>query len=243
MKVTFIGSGHGVPEPNRKCSCILLEVSDKRYLIDAGTDPNEELIRRGILPDSIDAVFITHMHGDHVNGLLPFIDLCSWFYQKAKPVILLPDLSFVAPIREILRIGGVSLCDRFVFRQVEEGLIYKDDTVAVTAIRTGHTENSYGYRVEAEGKRIVFTGDMKGKTGPTEDYPKLVPESGIDMVVAECAHFDGMLYQAALREHPPRLFCINHYSWNYIESCYHLKAQMKNEQQIILATDGLEITV
>lgn len=36
MKITFLGTGHGVPSPDRHCSATLVEVGGKRYLIDAG---------------------------------------------------------------------------------------------------------------------------------------------------------------------------------------------------------------
>ncbi len=243
MKITFLGSSHGVPEPNRKCSCVLLEVGNNRYLIDVGSDPTEELIRRGMSLDSINAVFITHMHGDHINGLLPFVDLCSWFYKTAKPEIWVPDLEIVPALRLFLKTGGIKLSALIRFHQVNEGPIFDDGTITVTAIRTGHTKCSFGFIIRADQRSVVFTGDMKGDTGPVEDYPKMVKEDGLDLVVAECAHFDAMLYQTPLEKHPPKLFCFNHYSWSHIESCYHLKDVMKERQAIIMATDGLEIQV
>ena len=38
MRLTFLGSSHGLPEANRKCSCILVEIGENRYLMDMGTD-------------------------------------------------------------------------------------------------------------------------------------------------------------------------------------------------------------
>ena len=38
MKITFIGSSHGVPEPGRKCACFLLEAGENVYFVDMGTD-------------------------------------------------------------------------------------------------------------------------------------------------------------------------------------------------------------
>ena len=75
MKIVFFGSSHGVPEPNRKCSSVMIEVSDNRYFIDMGTQSIEQLISRNIPIESVKAIFITHMHGDHSDGLISFIDL------------------------------------------------------------------------------------------------------------------------------------------------------------------------
>ena len=77
MKITFLGSSHGVPEPNRKCSCIMVEVEQNIYLIDIGTPAIDLLRRRGKSIDAVKGVFITHMHGDHTDGLIQFADLIA----------------------------------------------------------------------------------------------------------------------------------------------------------------------
>ena len=63
MKIVFLGSSHGVPEPNRKCSSALIEAGGSKYIVDMGTNAIEDLITRGIAAREIRAVFITHMHG------------------------------------------------------------------------------------------------------------------------------------------------------------------------------------
>ena len=52
MKIVFFGAGHGVPEPNRKCSSALIEVGAGRYIIDMGTQSIEDLRTRGIPAES-----------------------------------------------------------------------------------------------------------------------------------------------------------------------------------------------
>ena len=38
MKLTFIGSSHGIPEPHRKCSCLMVEAGKNIYFVDMGTN-------------------------------------------------------------------------------------------------------------------------------------------------------------------------------------------------------------
>ncbi|MBQ3667775.1 MAG: ribonuclease Z [Clostridia bacterium] len=241
MKVVFFGSSHGVPEPNRNCSCALLEVGGKRYFIDMGMDPVPELIRRGMTPGDITAVFITHSHGDHTNGLVPFTDICSWYYKQADPLVFLPEMQIVDALRDWIRLTCNGLRESLRFEKVEEGKLYDDGTISVTAMRTNHKDNAYAYMIEAEGKTLLFTGDLKGGDGPTADYARFATRDGIDLVVAECAHFDPLLYMEPLKKHPPKLFCINHYSWKWAEKCYHLKSLIEPDIPTVLATDGLEI--
>ena len=68
MKLTFIGAAHEVTG-----SCTLLELGDKRYLIDCGMEQGRDVYENVPLPipaSHIDAVFLTHAHIDH-SGLLP----------------------------------------------------------------------------------------------------------------------------------------------------------------------------
>ena len=53
---------------------------------------------------------------------------------------------------------------------------------------------------------------MKHKEGPLADFARFVTKDGLDLAVAEGAHFDVMQYLEPLRAHPPKLFCINHYN-------------------------------
>ena len=243
MKLTFFGSSHGVPEPNRRCSCILLEVSDRKYLIDVGTDPVPLLIDKGLTPCDVSAVFITHVHGDHTNGLVPFADICSWRFKDADPLIFLPEIEMLDALKGWVKLTCEGLRETLRFKEVKEGLLYDDGKIRVTAAATQHRDRAYAYLIEAEGKRVLFTGDMRGGDGPVADYARFAAEESLDLAVAECAHFDASLYLEPLKKHPPKLFCINHYSRRWLESCCKLLKEIAPDIPALLATDGLEINL
>ena len=70
MKVTFIGATHEVTG-----SCTLLEVNDKRILVDCGMEQGRDLfenIEIPVAPADLDAIVLTHAHIDH-SGKLPFL--------------------------------------------------------------------------------------------------------------------------------------------------------------------------
>ena len=243
MRITFIGTSHGVPEPNRKCSCTLIEIADRKYLIDVGTDPTPELVKRGIHPNQINAVFVTHSHGDHLNGIVPFVNLLSWHYLEANPHFFLPEIHVVDALKAFISAEHDTLRENLRFTEIHEGVIYDDGVLRLSALRTGHIPNAYAFLWEAEGKRVLFTGDMKHRDGPTADYARFTAEGHFDLVVAECAHFDAMLYLEPIRKNPPARFCFNHYSNRFVESCHHLRVMLKDELPVTLVTDGYEIAL
>ena len=98
MKLTFIGTSHGVPETNRRCSSCILEVNRSYYLFDMGTQVVEDLRKRSIAIDDVRLVICSHPHGDHTDGLISFVDLVNWYFKSADPLSLLPDSRLIPPL-------------------------------------------------------------------------------------------------------------------------------------------------
>lgn len=242
MKITFIGSSHGVPEPNRKCSSILIEIGAYSYFIDMGTQSIEGLVTRNIPVESVKAVFITHMHGDHTDGLISFLDLCSWYYKNAEPIIYLPDSvnETVSAIHAWHKCTEGSKLRDFDFRPVNRGLMYEDENIKVTSFRTYHTKRSFAYLIEAEGKRVLFTGDL---SQPQNDFPKSVLEKPLNLAVCECAHFSAMDYlQIFSGCENVKNICFTHYTEANLQTIKNLKNSLPNKN-ITVATDDMEINI
>lgn len=186
MKITFLGTSHGVPEADRYCSCTLISAGGSNYLIDAGGPVMDMLIRKGLSPVNIAAIFVTHMHGDHTNGLPAFTDLISWYFKTAVPEIYLPDQRGV----DALRLWNTVVHGReprlLSYKVFEEGIIYNDGNLRVSAVRTQHMHLSYAFVLETEDKRVVFTGDL---AGPEKDFPTICFEKECNAIVCEAAHF------------------------------------------------------
>ncbi|KAL7466812.1 hypothetical protein ACHAXS_007097 [Conticribra weissflogii] len=71
--VSFIGTGGGSPGRHRNSSCTALRLGGQTFLFDVGEGTQRQLGFTRIWPLSINKIFITHMHGDHVFGLVPLI--------------------------------------------------------------------------------------------------------------------------------------------------------------------------
>lgn len=239
MKITFLGTSHGVPEADRFCSCTLVNTGNRSYLIDAGGPVMDMLIRRGIAPEVITAIFVTHMHGDHINGLPAFTDLISWYFKKADPVIHLPDQCGVDALKlwNSTVLGGETRDIKY--KVYQEGLIYDDGNIRVLAVRTQHALLSYSFVIEAEGKRVVFTGDL---AGPEKDFPAVCFEQDCDAVICEAAHFPMTKAAPVFEKCRTNHIYINHISPRQAPSIAELKAA-NPPYNLIPVYDGFEITI
>ncbi len=244
MKITILGSSHGLPEANRKCSSFLVEIGEKRYIIDAGTDITEPFATKNLPLSSIRAILITHMHGDHSNGLIPFLELCNWAYKNVNPEIFIPgDVEKVkAALEAWMACNTVNPPRAFPYKGVAEGVIYDDGTAKFTAFKTKHTAASYAYLLEAEGKRVLFGGDLS-HGGPSDDFPVSVLDAPLDLAICEAAHFDATDYLPLFKGNKNlKMLCFNHYSEWHIRSVYEAKEAL-SEIPVFVATDGMEFNL
>lgn len=216
MKITFLGTSCGVPQKDRYCSAAMIECGERTYLVDAGAPVVELMRAKGKTPEALSAVFITHMHGDHIDGLAGLVDIMSWYYKKADPAIFLPEISYVEPLENwisVFRCGGAVRPLRYA--SVRPGMIYKDDTIKVTAIPTKHCDGgkrpSYSYMIESiledDKKRVLFSGDLSRSC---EDYPAVTSEKDFDLIVCEAAHFDPRRRKEIFEKSRTKRFLINH---------------------------------
>ncbi len=246
MRIVFFGTSHGYPEPHKKCSSIMIEVGEKRYIIDMGTDITTDLIDRGLRPECLSAIFVTHMHGDHYCGLAPFLYTCNWLYKTTDFALYLPaDINQFANAVDAwlgLRSGGMTT-RKYDYRRISEGTIYDDGVLKVTAYMTKHCEESYALLLEAEGKRVLYTGDLSSKQGPEYDFPTSALESTIDLLICEGAHFPATKYLPIYEgcKTINRIW-VTHFKEARIGSIYELK-EMLPDKEIVLVKDGMETTV
>lgn len=241
MNLCFLGTGHGVPEAGKKCTASLLQVGDNYYIIDAGCDVAYELSQKRIPFEKVKAVFITHSHGDHTNGLVPFLDIIAWYHTSCNPAVYLPsDWCTKCFTEHILPGKGLSLRPEQSIQTYPNGLVYDDGVIRVTSFPTQHCGDSHGFLVEAEGKRLLFTGDLKN---PKIDFP---PVDDLDVAVVEGAHFYISDYEEPFSEKKIKAAYVHHYG-NYIGlmNHQHLRPLQKAcpHMKITLATDGMEINV
>ena len=194
MKITFIGTSHGVPSADRYCSCAMIETGNAIYLIDAGAPVIDELLRLGKNPTDIRAVFTTHEHGDHINGLLSLCDLSNWYYRNAAFSVVLTDSRLAQRLSDLIEVTSSAPLDteRIKLLTVGDGYSYEDENIKITYIPTHHVNSEYGKSfailIEADGKKVLFSGDMSGDLG-CDDFPKIASEEKLDLVICEFAHF------------------------------------------------------
>src|ERR671930_2527571 len=88
VSVRFVGSGDSFGSGGRFQTCIVVDGPQSRFAIDFGTSSLIALAQQGIEHNSLDAILLTHLHGDHCGGV-PFLLVDAMLSAKrARPVTI-----------------------------------------------------------------------------------------------------------------------------------------------------------
>lgn len=210
MKIVTLGTSHGVSEKGRYCSSSILETGGVRYIVDLGAPTDYLFTTKGLKYDSIRGIFITHMHTDHA-GTLPFLvgnlsgkSAIRYIQKREDGAGDMPPVTVTIPEtagRDALLVWMKALHSEVDFddpehpfwsktvtlQSIEECDRYEDENIRVRAIRTEHEPaGSYAYDICAEGKRVLFTGDLHHAF---KDFPKVALSEHFDAIVCEYTHY------------------------------------------------------
>ena len=193
MKITFLGTSHGVPAADRYCSSTMIEVNGSLYFIDAGAPLIDILLRRGVDLNKVRAIFTTHIHGDHTNGIPALADLFSWYFKTTSVDIYMTEQQGIDTFKAMIRTveGGLDEA-RVRFRLMTADTVYEDENIRLTPFPTQHLATAgrpaYSYLLEAEGKKALFSGDLSQHLAKG-DFPAFALNNDVDLRVCEMAHF------------------------------------------------------
>ena len=245
MKITFLGTSHGYAEKKRFTSATLIETAEHSYLLDAGAPVEWIMVNKDKPYDKIRGIFITHMHNDHVGSLSSVIEpmlryrynnnaTCFFPCEKGRDGFLRWLDTMHAPEEKVTSTVKLVVA--------KEGKIFDNGDMTVSARPTLHLElydeTSFSYIFESNGKKVLFTGDMKGGF---PEYAELVGNEHYDIVVCEMAHANFSDVADKLKNTNTDRMIINHYSMRRMEGFEEIVKTFPFPVEI--SFDGMEITV
>jgi ribonuclease Z len=175
IKVTLLGTGTPQPVMERFGSSILVQAGSETLLFDAGRGCMQRLLQIKCSYNKIDALFLTHLHSDHIVGI-PDLWLTGWLISKrAIPLMVFGPKGTDEMIRHLqeafafdikMRIEDDKAPEegsRLLVTEIEQGLIYEKNGVKVIAITVDHfpVVPAFGYRIEYNGHSVVLSGDTR----------------------------------------------------------------------------------
>src|SRR5438445_13829281 len=85
IRIVFLGTSAGAPTQERNVACVAMALDGHTLLFDCGEGTQHQLLRSTIRLGAIEAIFITHLHGDHLYGL-PGLIATLGLYSRTAPL-------------------------------------------------------------------------------------------------------------------------------------------------------------
>ncbi|MBI4906678.1 MAG: MBL fold metallo-hydrolase [Acidobacteria bacterium] len=225
-KVVLLGAGNPNADPERSGPSVAVVVDAVPYIVDFGPG----VVRRaaaaarkgvpGLAVENLRTAFATHLHSDHTSGLSDLF-LTPAVLDRHAPLLLYgpPGIRAMAGhVRQAyredveIRTKGLEFGDpkayRIEVREIQPGVIHRDErvTVRASAVKHGQWKHAYGYRFDSkDGRSVVISGDC----GPS------------DAIVEACNGCDVLLHEvysvAGFRKRTPQ--------WQRYHSSFHTSSE------------------
>jgi len=175
MRVSLLGTGTPKPIMERFGPSILVQAGSETLLFDAGRGCLQRMTQLNVSYQRISALFLTHLHSDHIVGL-PDLWLTGWL--TSRRATSLPVFGPVGTAKMVEYLQKAFEYDikirveddkaspegsRLLTNEIQEGIIYEMNGVKVTAFEVDHfpIKPAFGYRIEYKGHTIVLSGDTR----------------------------------------------------------------------------------
>ena len=189
LRVTFIGSGSAFADGGRSHACIHVTAPGVSLLLDCGGS-SLPAIRREVDAEAIDAIGISHLHGDHFGGI-PYLLIEQHFAGRTAPLLI----GGPRALGDRLRALESSLYPDFFRKtklgfQVSEIVLGANETefggALVSALPVKHVAESdpHGLRVRVGDKLIAYSGDATW----SDDLARVA--KGADLFICDATFFD-----------------------------------------------------
>jgi ribonuclease Z len=202
LHLALCGAGGPLPAPNASGPCVAVVAGKQLFMVDAGTDGPRNLTRMGYQPGTVQGVFLTHFHSDHIDGLGEISTLRWAGGDNATP------LPVYGPRGVEQVVGGfnAAYAQDFTYRHEHHGdlvapmsaagmqavpfdkppmgeltLVYEGEGLRVEMLAVDHSpvEPAVGYRFSYKGRSLLITGDTT-KQANIQKFSE-----GIDLLVHE----------------------------------------------------------
>jgi len=206
VRVNFVGSGDAFGSGGRFQTCILVDGENIRFAIDFGASSLSALNAQGISHNTIDAILLTHIHGDHAGGI-PFLLLDAMLGAKRdRPLTIAGPNNLklrLDRMAEAMFPGMETMEPKFPVHYVELPLEAPTEVLGLTvtpysAKHTWQTDPT-ALRVQVDDKVVTYSGDGDWSPGLAK------ASENADLFIAEC-YFHGKpvkwhLNYPAIQEH------------------------------------------
>lgn len=168
MQITFLGTGSGAPTRARNVSGVALFLPERGELLlfDCGEGTQHQCLRASqVRLSQLTRVFISHLHGDHVFGLVGLLASRALAQGGTSPVALYGPPALESYVRGCLQSTGTHFGFPISFHAVRPGVIFEDAQIVVECTVVRHRCDAFAYAVQEKSQAGRFDAEQAKALG------------------------------------------------------------------------------
>lgn len=153
MQITFLGTSSGVPTRARNVSGVALRLPQKAevWLFDCGEGTQHQFLRSDLKVSQLTRIFITHMHGDHIFGLMGLLASCGLAGNTTRIDIYGPP-ELEDYLKACRRYSQTHFSYPVKVHPVQPGIVFENDEYIVSCQLLKHRVPAFGYRIAEKNR-------------------------------------------------------------------------------------------
>jgi len=174
LVITFLGTSAAIPTKHRSLPSIHVKLDKTAILLDCGDGTTKRIVDSGRSIFKINAVLLSHLHSDHLFGLPALWNSMSLLKRTQELQIYGPKGTFET-IRKLMDVDSREIPFVISIKDLEPNDTFNIGKVSVSCAKAEHGVPALAYRLESDGKSMVYTGDTK----PSKNIEKLAKDANV----------------------------------------------------------------
>lgn len=197
VRIIPLGTSSGVPTKRRNVTSFIVSPGRQWFLFDCGEGTQYRLMSARVRLSKLAAIFITHLHGDHLFGLPGLLSSLS-LKGRSQQLMVFGPRGIEEFVRTTLRVAETHLPFELKISEIAAGgALFNNTEASVDCGPLDHRVQAFGYRVlkRSDGRSAVFCTDTK----PSEATVELA--RGADLLIHEATYTEDLALKAHERGH------------------------------------------
>ncbi len=160
IRVTLLGTSGSLPTVTRQMPAVALVHEGDTFLFDCGEGTQSQMLKYGVNIFRIRAIFLSHVHGDHIIGIAGLVRTLALQGRKEPLRIFIPQ-GGEGIVRSLIVFDRAIINYPIEIKGVRPGEVYKGKDFTVSAFRLEHTAPTLGFVFKENDRRRFMTDKAK----------------------------------------------------------------------------------